>query len=171
MNTFDSLEFYVPGFPALSGKERRAIGEFVLLWSLFEAKVLSEHGSAKMIVGTSARWARNGQLTAETFDLELAYFRNRYVVDGQFSRHFDHLHFRAYDREHLVRRVLQGEDGHPKNVAAAVLIIVYRLRNNLFHGLKWSYKLVGQLDNFNHANMALVRAIELHAEAAPELWK
>lgn len=167
MDTFEWLQEYAPGFQALSGAERRAIEEFLFLWSLFEAKVLNEHGSANVIVASSARWARNGQLTAETFGHELAYFRNRYVVDGQFSHHFDHLHLRVNDAAQLVRRVLHGEDGKPENIAAAVLIIVYRFRNNLFHGLKWSYELQGQLDNFMHANKALKRAIELHAEAHP----
>ena len=164
MNTIDWLQEYAPGFQALSGPELRAIEEFLLLWSLFEAKVLNEHGSASAIVASSARWARNGQLTAETFGHELAYFRNRYVVDDQFSHHFDHLHLRVNDSARLVRRVLHGEDEAPENIAAAVLIIVYRFRSNLFHGLKWSYALQGQLDNFMHANEALKRAIELHAD-------
>ncbi len=164
MDTIDWLEEYAPGFQALSKTERRAITEFLFLWSLFEAKVLNEHGSANVIAASSARWARNGQLTAETFGQELAYFRDRYVADGQFSYHFDHLHLRVNDAAGLVRRVLNGEDGAPGNIAAAVLIIVYRFRNNLFHGLKWSYQLEGQLENFMHANKALKRAIELHDE-------
>ncbi len=32
------------------------------------------------------------------------------------------------------------------------LIIVFRLRNNLFHGEKWSYHLRNQGDNFKYAN-------------------
>ena len=148
----------------MSEAERREIAEFLFLWSLFEARVLNEHGSANVIVTTSARWARNGLLTVETFGQELAYFRNRYVADGQFSYHFDHLHLRVNDAVGLVRRVLNGEDGAPANIAAAVLIIVYRFRNNLFHGLKWSYKLQGQLENFKYANKALKRAVELHVE-------
>ena len=164
MDTFDWLQEYAPGFQALSEAERRAIAEFLFLWSLFEAKVLNEHGSASVIVASSARWAGNGLLTVETFGQELAYFRNRYVADGQFSHHFDHLQLRRNDMEGLVRRVLNGEDGSLANIAATVLIIVYRFRNNLFHGLKWSYELQGQLENFMHANKALKGAVELHVE-------
>ena len=39
MDTIDWLEEYAPGFQALSKAERRAITEFLFLWSLFEAKV------------------------------------------------------------------------------------------------------------------------------------
>ena len=45
--------------------------------------------------------------------------------------------------------------------AAGLLIVVYRLRNNLFHGLKWAYAIRGQHANFGNANTALARALEL----------
>ena len=162
MDTSDWLQKFAPGFQALSGDERQAITEFSFLWSLFEAKALNEHGSANAIVASAAQWAGGGRLTAETFGLELAYFRDRYIADGAFTHHFDHLHLRANDAPGLVRKVLNGEDATPEEVAAVVLIIVYRFRNNLFHGVKWSYELQGQLENFMHSNTALMRAIELH---------
>ncbi len=164
MDTIKWLEAYAPGFQALSEAKRREITEFLFLWSLFEAKVLNERGSANVIATCSERWARNDHLTEETFGEELVYFRNRYVVNGQFSHHFDQLHLRVNDEAGLVRRVIIGEDRTPANIAAAVLIIVYWFRNNLFHGLKWSYELQGQLENFEHANKALKRAIELWVE-------
>ena len=114
MDTIDWLRKYAPGFQVLSEAERDAYAEFLFLWSLFEAKALNEHGSARAIVASSARWARNGQLTTETFGHELAYFRNRYVEGGQFNHHFDHLHLRDNDAALLVQRVLLGEDGAPR---------------------------------------------------------
>ncbi len=167
MNTIDWLEKYAPGFQALSDEERQAITEFSFLWSLFEAKALNEHGNVNAIVESAEEWARTGQLTADTFGGELAYFRDRYVADGAFTCHFEHLHLRQNDALNLVQKVLKGEDAEPEEVAAAMLIIVYRFRNNLFHGVKWSYELQGQLENFMHANTVLMRAIELHNNAAP----
>ena len=114
MDTIDWVQEYAPGFQALSEAERRAITEFLFLWSLFEAKVLNERGNANAIVESSARWDRGGQLTVETFGQELAYFRNRYVADGQFSygRHwmalattFDFLGF-----THVWGRSMRGKD-------------------------------------------------------------
>lgn len=46
--------------------------------------------------------------------------------------------------------------------AAAALIIVYRFRNNLFHGTKWGYGIRGQFDNFRHANDVLMAALDVH---------
>ena len=45
----------------------------------------------------------------------------------------------------------------------ALLIIVYRLRNNLFHGEKWNYYFKDQLGNFTHASAILMRTVELFA--------
>tara|TARA_B100000614_G_scaffold111617_1_gene100153 strand:- start:1007 stop:1162 length:156 start_codon:yes stop_codon:yes gene_type:complete len=47
-----------------------------------------------------------------------------------------------------------------------VLIIVWRFRNNLFHGEKWAYQLQGQLSNFTHANAVLMRLLERHGQLA-----
>ena len=50
----------------------------------------------------------------------------------------------------------------PRSALAVVLIIIYRHRNNLFHGVKWENLLAGQLDNFNHANNVLMKLIECY---------
>ena len=88
---------FAPGFQALSIEERQAITEFSFLWSLFEAKSLNERGSASAIVNSANLWGTSGQLTEDRFSRELAYFRDRYVADGKFTRHFDHLQLRKND--------------------------------------------------------------------------
>ena len=131
MDTSDWLQQYAPGFEALCDEERQRINEFSWLWSLFEAKALNENGSANAIVELAKQWARRGQLTADPFSQEFAYFRDRYVADGAFTDHFEHLRLRKNDAPSLVQKVLNGEDAKPEEVAAVVLIIVYRFRNNL----------------------------------------
>ena len=162
MIALDWLERNAPGFNALSHEQRGAITNFLFLWSLFESKVLNKHGSADAITEAANQWARNDLLTKEVFEPEIVYFRNRYVADGEFTYRFDHLHLRQNDHPDLVKSVLRNVDAPPDEVAIAALIIVYRFRNNLFHGGKWSYELQGQLENFNHANTVLMKAIELH---------
>lgn len=159
------LNRYAPGLQALTPEERDAITHFSFLWTLFEAMVLETRASANAIVKILRRWAGDGILAADTFERQLAYFRDRHVADGEFTYHFDHQHLRQNDAPALVKKVLTGENTEPEDIAAAVLIIVYRFRNNLFHGVKWSYELQGQLENFTHANAALMRAIELHEKA------
>jgi hypothetical protein len=43
---------------------------------------------------------------------------------------------------------------------------VFRYRNNLLHGVKWQYKLQGQLGNFTTANDVLMRVLERHGALA-----
>ena len=167
MSVVEWLNEYAPGFQGLSDGELQAITEFLLLWSLFEARSLNERGSASAIVNSANRWAASGQLTEDTFSRELAYFRDRYVADGEFTRHFKELHLRKNDEPDLVKKVLSRENIEPREISAAVLIIVYRYRNNLFHGVKWSYALRGQFHNFEHANTALIQAIDLHEVLTP----
>lgn len=51
-------------------------------------------------------------------------------------------------------------------IASAMLIIVLRFRNNLFHGVKWQYELASQLDNFETANHVFMTALEQHGQLA-----
>lgn len=162
MNAIEWLHNHAPGFADLSGEEREAIMQFSLLWSLFESGALKTNGNAKAIVDLTAHWANRGRLAKDSFAHALAYFQNRYVGNGGFTYHFGHLHFRNGDRQELVERVLRGEIDAPSDIAAAVLIIVFRYRNNYLHGMKWAYELKGQLGNFTTANAALMEALELY---------
>ena len=167
MNRIDWLDRYAPGLQALTPGEREAITHFSFLWTMFEARVLSTRASANAIVEASQRWAGNGLLAADTFGQEVAYFRDRYFADGKFTYHFTHLHLRRSDAPALVKKVLAGKATEPRRSQPPCFIIVYRFRNNLFHGVKWSYELKGQLENFTHANAALMQAIELYEKAEP----
>jgi len=68
----------------------------------------------------------------------------------------------------MVMTVLRGDNNDPADCVTAVLIIVYRLRNNLIHGAKWDYGLRGQQSNFDQANKALMAAMQI-AEQRREL--
>lgn len=156
------LQAKAPGFKHLSEDEQNAIADFSLLWSLFESRVLNTDGNVKNICAAVETWHQTGTLSADAFDAELAYFRGRYYAGGAFTYHFDHLHFRKPDREGLVRAVIDGSDNDPRSRMATILIIVFRYRNNLFHGVKWQYNLEDQFGNFSAANAILMRVLEKH---------
>lgn len=148
-----------PGFVHLSHEERQAIADFALLWSLFEARIMDTRATPAKIVELTEAWAAAGDIDEQTFGEALACFRDRYRRDGVFTEAFQLLRFDRGGREDLVRRVLEGE-GSVAEQAACVLSIILRYRNNLFHGEKWRYRLAGQRDNFDHANRALMIALE-----------
>jgi len=158
----DWLRARAHGFNHLSSEELNAISDFSLLWALFESRLLDTEGSARAICDVVNSWQRNGALDAASLDPELGYFRQRYFANGAFTDRFDHLHLRRNDHEALVRGVIDGSDNDPRNRVAAILIIVFRYRNNLFHGVKWQYKLAGQLANFTAAKAVLMKVLDQH---------
>jgi len=108
------------------------------------------------------RWERDDRLNVADFAECLAYFRERYFRNVTATPQFFGLQLRDNDEPALVKAVLKGENTNPRDCVAALLIVVYRLRNNLFHGAKWAYGIRGQLGNFTHANAILMAAMELH---------
>jgi hypothetical protein len=155
-----------PGFQALPEQDRAAIFNFTFLWSLFEAQVMNNFARADLICAKADEWRDAGTLDADQYNAELAYFRARYFANGAFTHHFAHLHLRPADQPDLVRSVLDGSNNDPRDRLLTVLIIVWRFRNNLFHGEKWAYHLQHQLANFTHANAILMRLLEHHGQLA-----
>ena len=151
-----------PGFKALPSRDRNAIFDFAFLWSLFEAKVMNNFARADRIREKVDEWSEAGILEAALYDDELAYFRARYFADGALTYHFPHLHLRPADHPDLVEAVVAGMNNDPRDRILALLMIVWRLRNNLFHGEKWTYELRDQFNNFRHANRVLMRVLERH---------
>jgi hypothetical protein len=77
------------------------------------------------------------------------------ISGGAFTHHFKHLNLRPADQPGVVQSVLDGNND-PRDQLPIVLMIVWRFRNNLFHGEKWAYQLQDQLSNFTHANAVLM---------------
>jgi hypothetical protein len=161
IDTEDWLTSYAPGYGALKPREREAIAYFCLLWSLFEAQQMVNNANAKRICDRVREWAHEGALNMRSFEKPLEYFRNRYFSHGEFTYNFNALNFRSSDRRPIVERVLSGASNDAGDVVIALLLIVYRLRNNLFHGMKWGDELREQEANFKNANEVLMRALEI----------
>lgn len=158
------LENKKMGYENLSEPERKAISNFALIWSLFEAQLLEENASSKKIVEKSAEWMEADGLDEAYVEDKLNYFKARYVEAGDFNYRFDHLHFRANDNDQLVKAVLLGQEVELKNKLACCLIIVLRFRNNYFHGIKWAYQFQDQKDNFERSCCLLTWCLDRYAQ-------
>ncbi|NIJ42075.1 hypothetical protein FHS78_002368 [Parvibaculum indicum] len=158
------LEARAPGFSDLPDPDRRAIFDFSFLWSLFEAQIMGNFARADRIRERVDEWSAAGSLNAELYNVELAYFRNRYFAENALTYHFAFLELRPSDHPDLVQAVIDGTNNDPRDRMLALLMIVWRLRNNLFHGAKWAYQLRDQRDNFTHANSVLMRLLERHGQ-------
>lgn len=157
MEPIEWLQLTVPGFHDLSEDERAAIRDFAMLWSLLEGTVLGARGNAGALIALVDGLQERGAVNLATLDAAVAHFRGRYYANGGFTAAFDqHLQFRNNDRRPLAETFVSGATNDPAEILKGLLIIVYRLRNNLFHGVKWTYRIQGQLENFRHANAILM---------------
>lgn len=148
------------GFSHLDPAERRAIYHFALLWSLAEAKLLATHGSPGAIHDAVERIGAANCLDFASLAEPLAHFRDRYWKDGKLTARFAGLNM-AGKHVPTVQPVLAGHDD-PVAVLTALLLIVHRLRNNLFHGPKWSNGIADQRANFDNANLVLMAAMDMY---------
>lgn len=160
------LEARAPGFHDLPDDDRRAIFDFTFLWSLFEAEIMEANARVDRITEKVDAWAAADIVGADLYDGELAYFRDRYFTDGELTYHYPFLDLRKSDHPDLVEAVIRGANNDPRDRILALLMIVWRLRNNLFHGAKWAYQIKGQCENFTQANAVLMRVLERHGKLA-----
>lgn len=149
-----------PGFDDLPAADRRAIYDFSFLWSLFEAELQGGFAKANTIRDMVDGWVASGVFEIDPFANELHYFKNRYFANGEFTDHYPHLHLRPSDSPQIVKAVIEGKSDTPRDQMLALLMIVWRLRNNLFHGAKWAYQLRDQLNNFTYANRVLMGVLD-----------
>jgi hypothetical protein len=156
----------VAGFAWLTPAERRAIRDFTLLWSLFEARLTNTSASIPTITAAIERLEAAGVLDLVALERPLAYFRDRYAPGGGILPCFEALRLNGQGRP-VVERVLCNELTEPAEIATALMIIVYRLRNNLFHGNKWNDGIHDQRENFRTANQILMALMDMH-RAGPD---
>jgi len=153
--TLGWLSNKVPGFENLSAQERDAIDDFSFLWSLFEGIEMNRSCNVQTIRQYITDLEQLGRLV--DFDCEpyLDYLKGRYFRNGQVTNHYYHLHLERNNNPAEVMDALSNENATKVVKIICCLIIIYRLRNNLFHGEKWEYDLADQLDNFSQANRFL----------------
>jgi len=161
MNALEWLEEKVPAFKALGGDDRRELMEFSLLWGFFEFSLLDNFATAEKLCQLCDRLETAKQIDAARVAEAICFWRNRYYASGEFTDHFYSLMFRDRDNEGAVRSVLEGQDTSPKTLLLFALLIVWRFRNNLFHGTKWTYTLKGQYKNFQMANLTLMATMDM----------
>ena len=151
----------VPQFGSLQDCEKEAIQDFSLLWSYFEGTRLDNKPKIKAI----ENYAKSIELDISFYESNIAgylkYLRDRYFVNGAFTQFYIDLNLKkASIAEEKVNKMLQGNNISKVDELIGCLVIIYRLRNNLFHGEKWHYNLQGQYENFTKASDLLMALMD-----------
>jgi hypothetical protein len=153
------LRARLAGFPTpQQGELLKAITDFALLWSFFEGMTLATGGSPRRIMRRVREWHGTLRFEIGGFADHLDYFRDRYCPNGVWAPEYNMLVRLRAEEEALVRRVLERRTEDPLECVTGVLLLVLRIRNNLFHGQKMIWGFHDQAANFHHANLTLMSA-------------
>ena len=143
----------------LSDETIHVVSSFALMWNIFENSLCSNSANITRLENLSKTIQLQPELTAQ-IDITLSYFKHRYKTTSGFSEYFQRLNFRGNDKKEHVESVLSGSDVSDKDKLLALLIIVFRFRNNLFHGLKQIGSLNDQVENLDTANRLLAAVLQ-----------
>lgn len=157
--TINWLSSQVPEFGELTANEKLAIIDFSLIWSFFEGACLENHAS----MGQIRKYV--GNLTNDIISMFddgeiVEYFRERYTVGTAFTHHYEYLYLEKSGNPPEVTDMLLRPDASKSVELIGCLGVIFRYRNNLFHGEKWRYGLRGQQHNFERSSALLRWLIE-----------
>lgn len=165
---FDEIDWIMDFFDnaadlKVAGIDR--VRNFVFLWNMFENFGCGKNADLlkiKELVGLLDSYI---PLKEDELIPFVAYFSERYFnPNGDKTFSLAGLKFRKNksDQDALisVEAVLTLKEDAPVKILEALLFILYRFRNNLFHGEKDIVNLDGQIDNFINANHILCLVLD-----------
>jgi len=159
------LDDFIPGYCQLKPIEKVVIQNFSLMWSLFESKLLNRNASLRMIYDVVSDWKENNTYQEISINECFDYFQNRYITNGKINSTFSNLRFQSGEFTNKVIIILINGNQNYYDSIFAVLAIIYRLRNNFFHGEKWAYSFSNQYNNFNYSNLFLIEILKNHVQS------
>lgn len=153
-------------FSNYTEQEINSVKNFALFWNIFESSMCNKEAGVLSIEKAVIKLFKRDLLRLEDFNEYLCYFQDRYIEKDEPNENFIGLNFKSRGNEvHakiIVTKVLKGELQDNNNIVQALLFIIYRFRNNLFHGEKDIRNLKLQEENFKIANRLLAKIIDLH---------
>ena len=140
-------------------QSRRFLFEFAVIWNIFEKKKMGNHAS---IFDVSDFVERLPSIDNININEIFEYFKNRYTNNPNYANLFEALRWRdkEKDKKDETHRILLDKDSIDKDKIKAVLYIIFRLRNNLFHGKKSILTIDQQRETFKLANSFLLDVIQ-----------
>jgi hypothetical protein len=162
MTIFDAEEWIIANCAdaqALAPDTLRVVSNFTLMWNLFENTTCNNDAKVGTFDEIAGAIIQRGPLPDEV-KAGVRFWTERYWTGTDFNYLFGGLEFRKNDREELVKAVLSGTQTDARSQLFAVMIIVYRLRNNLFHGLKTISMLNDQVSNLDMACRTLAAVVK-----------
>ena len=157
MNASDWIKENLEHPEILESKTLESLGDFAMMWAIFEASESDEQNNMLgQITLFSNRLAE--QISTDLVDDEFVYWQDRYIKDGIPTSKFHRLRLSDDRQINLLQTTLSSDEATLRDKLETCLLIVYRYRNNMFHGMKDVRKLNNQEQNFRIA-IALLQKV------------
>jgi hypothetical protein len=158
MNAIDWIRDNLQQPEGILPETLQAIGDFTLMWAIFEASEGEElNNMLQQITNFSDRLSTH--LPYDLVEEEFAYWQSRYVKEGTKTDKFRHLRFSDQRQKDLVFRSFSSNEPTLRDKLETCLLITYRYRNNMFHGMKDVRNLNEQEQNFIQATSLLQKVL------------
>lgn len=145
----------------LTAEAYNILADFLLLWNLFEDRLFENN----FTIEKAEHYVNDyiDRFNPDVCNRAFEYFKKRYTdIELGIVTYplFEKLNFRRNDKKEFVDGVLIADSPSLKDKVLASIIIIFRYRNNLFHGLKDVTQINYQQSNFITANKVLKIFIE-----------
>ena len=151
-------------YETIDEKKLESIFYFSLVWNIFEKECCDKYAEIRFHPRCLAKLLSD-KVDITIIDGVFIYFKNRYVATTKINSIFNNFQFGRENNDGQVykdftRKVLINHHPSSQEKLQALLYIAFRLRNNLFHGIKEVEKLYEQNENFKQINSLLIAIIE-----------
>jgi len=143
------------GLLSLESQEIQHILNFGLVWNIFECLVSSAIRDSESLAQTYS-----DKIDYDILDNVFQHFKTRYIDNYVETTNFTNFKFNPNDGKEIVSAILKDSNPTNQKKLEAILKIIFRLRNNLFHGEKDIQTIPSQNENFKYANMLLMEIIQ-----------
>ena len=150
-------------YSELDESKLTSIFYFPLIWNLFEKDCCDNDAAINKHPKEIAK-KHTDEVDSELVGGVYSHFLGRYVEGGQTTSLFNNFKFGKNNQDGKVFKdfvidvLLTPEAGQQKQV---LLYIAFRLRNNLYHGIKDVSRLYEQNENFRQINRLLMALIDM----------
>ena len=155
--TRNILQTTIMDFGSTSTDVLKEISNFNWLWPVFEAKFCNRDANKCTLRSFSESTNGTASILVPKVLAAHTFFRERFEHTCSGERHLSELLGERSERD-LKSRILEGmeESSAADKKVYGLALVIYRLRNNLFHGTKGgSLGLSDQCGNFKYANQTL----------------
>ncbi len=135
---------------------------FAFFWNLFEREIAECNAE----INKSSRYISqlvNDSKYDEALETIWEFMKCRYVNDEMVTEKFNYFDFKPNDNKAFVQKTLLKSEPTKADKCESILRIIFRLRNNLLHGVKDINQINEQNELFMNSNQFLSIILDLNS--------